>query len=164
MRKRAPADRANSHASRPVRRLPMWSVPVGLGAKRPSREGMCTAEASVQRMPSSFAPGRANLIGEHTDYNGGVALPFAIEEGITVTRADGDSTSGVGGADNPYVRGVIAELQLPEDTRFEIESTLTQGSGLCCSTPARRTTSPKAATTSAAPSARRRRSCSMSTS
>ncbi|HEU4581702.1 MAG TPA: galactokinase [Polyangiaceae bacterium] len=26
------------------------------------------------------APGRANLIGEHTDYNGGFALPFGIEQ------------------------------------------------------------------------------------
>jgi galactokinase len=32
----------------------------------------------------AFAPGRANLIGEHTDYNGGLALPFAISEGVTV--------------------------------------------------------------------------------
>ena len=38
-------------------------------------------------MPNSvtaFAPGRVNLIGEHTDYNGGLALPFAISEGVTV--------------------------------------------------------------------------------
>ena len=38
-------------------------------------------------MPDSataFAPGRVNLIGEHTDYNAGLALPFAIREGITV--------------------------------------------------------------------------------
>jgi len=33
---------------------------------------------------TAFAPGRANLIGEHTDYNGGLALPFAISEGVTV--------------------------------------------------------------------------------
>jgi galactokinase len=32
----------------------------------------------------AFAPGRVNLIGEHTDYNQGLALPFAIEEGVTV--------------------------------------------------------------------------------
>jgi galactokinase len=32
----------------------------------------------------AFAPGRVNLIGEHTDYNNGLALPFAIAEGVTV--------------------------------------------------------------------------------
>jgi galactokinase len=36
---------------------------------------------------TAFAPGRVNLIGEHTDYNLGLALPFAISEGVTV-RAD----------------------------------------------------------------------------
>ena len=33
----------------------------------------------------AFAPGRVNLVGEHTDYNGGLCLPFAIERGVTVT-------------------------------------------------------------------------------
>ena len=32
----------------------------------------------------AFAPGRVNLIGEHTDYNRGLALPFAIAEGVAV--------------------------------------------------------------------------------
>ncbi len=32
----------------------------------------------------AFAPGRVNLIGEHTDYNRGLALPFAVAEGVTV--------------------------------------------------------------------------------
>ena len=32
----------------------------------------------------AFAPGRVNLIGEHTDYNNGLALAFAIAEGVTV--------------------------------------------------------------------------------
>jgi galactokinase len=30
------------------------------------------------------APGRVNLIGEHTDYNAGLALPFAIDRGTVV--------------------------------------------------------------------------------
>ena len=29
-----------------------------------------------------FAPGRANIIGEHTDYNDGFVLPFAINQGV----------------------------------------------------------------------------------
>jgi galactokinase len=33
---------------------------------------------------AAFGPGRVNLIGEHTDYNQGLALPFAIAEGVTV--------------------------------------------------------------------------------
>ncbi len=33
----------------------------------------------------AFAPGRVNLIGEHTDYNEGLALPFAIGEGLAVS-------------------------------------------------------------------------------
>ena len=32
-----------------------------------------------------FAPGRANLMGEHTDYNEGYVLPFALAQGVTAT-------------------------------------------------------------------------------
>src|SRR3954466_9891299 len=38
----------------------------------------------------AFGPGRVNLIGEHTDYNDGLSMPFAIERGVTVTATPAD--------------------------------------------------------------------------
>jgi galactokinase len=35
----------------------------------------------------AFAPGRINLIGEHTDYNGGYVLPMPLGQGIAVAAA-----------------------------------------------------------------------------
>jgi galactokinase len=37
-----------------------------------------------------FAPGRANLMGEHTDYNEGLVLPFALARGVTAMAAARD--------------------------------------------------------------------------
>ena len=57
-------------------------------AERPSVARLCAAEftAHMGGDPSwvSWAPGRINLIGGHTDYNDGLALPAAINRWISV--------------------------------------------------------------------------------
>ena len=88
----------------------------------------------------AFAPGRANLIGEHTDYNDGLCLPFAIAAGITVTaepHAGGEVVAPDLPADDPYVRGAVTELRaagvdLPGCT-LRIESDLPRDVGLSSS-------------------------------
>lgn len=104
------------------------------------------------------APGRVNLIGEHTDYNGGLSLPFAIRQGICV-RARTRAQSGVcvrsaGRADavtldpdsppaRPYgdwrdfPRGALAELtsagyRIPS-AELEVDSRIPEGAGLSSS-------------------------------
>jgi galactokinase len=55
-----------------------------------------------------------NLIGEHTDYNEGLCLPFAIERGVTVSAepAEGDEIEAPRmRSDDPFLHGVIAELR-----------------------------------------------------
>ncbi|HLO97704.1 MAG TPA: galactokinase [Fimbriimonas sp.] len=53
-----------------------------------------------------FAPGRVNLIGEHTDYNGGFVMPCAIEQGVYVAarEAIGETRliSNIAGPGKPY--------------------------------------------------------------
>ena len=110
-------------------------------------------------MPShavAFAPGRANLIGEHTDYNQGLALPFAISEGVTVRASAlengrieaiavdiGERDSFL--VDSPgrsrgwraFVRGAAGELDRAgarlRGAELEISGTVPRGAGLSSS-------------------------------
>ena len=104
----------------------------------------------------AFGPGRVNLIGEHTDYNGGLAMPFAIERGVTVTATpiDGDAIEAYAtdlgesdefalgdesGADGwrAFVRGTVAELRAAghdlRPCRLEIAGDVPHGAGLSSS-------------------------------
>jgi galactokinase len=108
------------------------------------------------RHVTAFGPGRVNLIGEHTDYNEGLSLPFAISERVTVQATLLESprieavAADFGEEDSfdlhepetaegwrAFVRGAVGELQRAgvdvRGARLHISGDVPQGGGLSSS-------------------------------
>ena len=100
------------------------------------------------------APGRVNLIGDHTDYTGGLVLPMAIdletvvtgerdgdvialtsdgEDGEVVVPNTEDDPAGVSPAWGRYVAGVVSQLRPVVGLRGTVRTTLPVGAGLSSS-------------------------------
>jgi len=113
---------------------------------------------SAPQQVVAHAPGRANILGEHTDHQRGLVLPFALAAGITVTavrtsartaevlaldigaedRFPLDEVPGAPPGDwRNYVRGTLAEMErsagpLP-GMRLAVTGDLPMGAGLSSS-------------------------------
>jgi galactokinase len=66
----------------------------------------------VVEMLRVHAPGRVNLIGDHTDHTGGLVFPMAVDRGITIDYSIGGSRIELESADEPGT----AVVALPFDT------------------------------------------------
>ena len=106
-----------------------------------------------QPLVGASAPGRVNLIGEHTDYNGGPVLPFAIPRRTVVVAGPGDRWQAVSALDGvvtefepsaapegrwtDYLAGVIRVLHgmraAPPGGRIAVASRVPVGAGLSSS-------------------------------
>lgn len=105
-----------------------------------------------------FSPGRINIIGEHTDYNGGYVFPAAVDKGIAaaIQKSDTGSSTAIAmdldstiefeldklkpskeGSWENYVFGVVAEIQnrnkIVGDFNIVFKGNIPSGAGMSSS-------------------------------